>query len=61
MGTFVCLFRGINVGGRNVLPMKALVGLFEGYGLEEVKTYIQSGNVVFRCPATRISRLSSRC
>jgi uncharacterized protein (DUF1697 family) len=48
MNTFVALLRGINVGGKNRLPMKELVSVLEGLGLEKVKTYIQSGNVVFR-------------
>ncbi len=45
---FVALLRGINVGGKNKLPMKALVGLFEEAGCRDVRTYIQSGNVVYR-------------
>jgi uncharacterized protein (DUF1697 family) len=44
----VALLRGINVGGKNMLPMKELVALFVKAGCEEVTTYIQSGNVVFR-------------
>ena len=40
------LFRGINVGGRNILPMKELVVLLETRGFRNVKTYIQSGNVL---------------
>jgi uncharacterized protein (DUF1697 family) len=44
----VALLRGINVGGKNILPMKALVEIFRQSGAEDVKTYIQSGNVVFR-------------
>lgn len=44
----VALLRGINVGGKNLLPMKALAGIFAAAGCVEVKTYIQSGNVVFR-------------
>ncbi len=48
MNTYIALFRGINVGGRNILPMKALAGLLEDMGCENVKTYIQSGNVVLR-------------
>lgn len=43
----VALMRGVNVGGKNRLPMKDLVALFEGAGCSEVSTYIQSGNVVF--------------
>ena len=47
MTTYIALFRGINVGGNNILPMKELVGLLEGVGCTNVKTYIQSGNAVF--------------
>ena len=43
----VALLRGINVGGNNKLPMKALAALFEKAGCTQVQTYIQSGNVVF--------------
>jgi uncharacterized protein (DUF1697 family) len=43
----VALLRGINVGGKNMLPMKELVGLFSAAGCGEVATYIQSGNIVF--------------
>lgn len=44
---YVALFRGINVGSKNPLPMKELVTLLEELGLRGVKSYIQSGNVVF--------------
>jgi uncharacterized protein (DUF1697 family) len=47
MSVFVALLRGINVGGKNSLPMKDLVRLFEALGCKAVRTYIQSGNVVF--------------
>jgi uncharacterized protein (DUF1697 family) len=46
--TWIALFRGINVGGNNVLPMKSLPALLETCGCRGVQTYIQSGNVVFR-------------
>ncbi len=46
----VALLRGINVGGKNKLPMKELVAVFQAAGGDEVRTYIQSGNVVFRAP-----------
>ncbi len=45
--THVALLRGINVGGKNLLPMKELAKLFEKAGAVNVATYIQSGNVVF--------------
>ncbi|MCP5052040.1 MAG: DUF1697 domain-containing protein [bacterium] len=48
MNTYIALLRGINVGGKNILPMKELVALLEGMGYENVQTYIQSGNVVFQ-------------
>jgi uncharacterized protein (DUF1697 family) len=47
MKQWVALFRGINVGGRNLLPMKGLAELLAGQGCVDVVTYIQSGNVVF--------------
>lgn len=50
----VALLRGINVGGKNKLPMSALVELCEQSGCRDVRTYIQSGNVVFQAsPAAR--------
>jgi uncharacterized protein (DUF1697 family) len=48
--THVALLRGINVGGKNILPMKELARIFANAGCENVRTYIQSGNVVFDAP-----------
>ncbi len=48
MKTYIALFRGINVGGNNPLPMKDLVAALESVGARDVATYIQSGNAVFR-------------
>lgn len=48
MTTYIALFRGINVGGKHLLPMKELALLLEDLGCNGVRTYIQSGNVVFR-------------
>ena len=48
MNAHIALLRGINVGGKHVLPMKALVALLEELGCTGVRTYIQSGNAVFR-------------
>jgi len=50
MTTYVALLRGINVGGKRKIPMAGLKSLFSSLGLEDVATYIQSGNVVFRSP-----------
>jgi uncharacterized protein (DUF1697 family) len=49
--THVALLRGINVGGKNTLPMKDLVKIFSDAGCTSVRTYIQSGNVIFEAPA----------
>ncbi len=48
MNTYIALFRGINVGGNNIIKMKDLVDLLEGLSAKQVKTYIQSGNVVLQ-------------
>jgi uncharacterized protein (DUF1697 family) len=48
MHTFVALLRGINVGGKTMLPMPQLRSMLAEMGLEDVTTYIQSGNVVFK-------------
>ena len=47
VGVHVALLRGINVGGKNMLPMKNLIAMFADAGCSAVRTYIQSGNVVF--------------
>ncbi|HEX5337768.1 MAG TPA: DUF1697 domain-containing protein, partial [Gallionella sp.] len=49
MTTLIALLRGINIGGNHKLPMKELAALLTDMGLRDVRTYIQSGNVVFRC------------
>jgi uncharacterized protein (DUF1697 family) len=56
----VALLRGINVGGKNLLPMKALAEIFAGLGCSDVRTYIQSGNVIFRAPARVLKTLPAR-
>lgn len=48
--THVALIRGINVGGKNLVPMAALRTALEAAGFEGVRTYIQSGNVLLRAP-----------
>ena len=58
MNTFVALFRGINVGGKNILPMKELAAVFEGLGLSKVQTYIQSGNVIFQAASGSTGELA---
>jgi uncharacterized protein (DUF1697 family) len=53
----VALLRGINVGGKNLLPMKDLVRLFADAGCADVRTYIQSGNVLFQASPAKATRL----
>lgn len=48
---YVALLRGINVGGRNLVPMADLRAAFEDAGYGAVRTYIQSGNVLFETDA----------
>lgn len=48
---YVALFRGINVGGKNIVKMADLRELFCNMGFANVQTYIQSGNVVFSAAA----------
>jgi uncharacterized protein (DUF1697 family) len=60
MNTYVMLLRGINVGGRHSLPMKELRELLEDLGCRDVRTYIQSGNVVLQSPAKLALHLGER-
>lgn len=47
MTTFVALLRAVNVGGQNKIPMAELRQRLSAVGLGDVRTYVQSGNVVF--------------
>jgi uncharacterized protein (DUF1697 family) len=60
MNTYIAFFRGINVGGKNSLPMNDLVALLEGVGAERIRTYIQSGNAVFLSAEKNPSQLSAQ-
>ena len=53
----VALLRGVNVGGKNRLAMKDLARLCEGLGCRDVRTYLQSGNVVYRAPLAVAERV----
>jgi uncharacterized protein (DUF1697 family) len=58
MNIFIALLRGINVGGNNILPMRELVRVLDDLGLSRIKTYIQSGNVVFQTEQEDIEQLA---
>lgn len=60
MTIYIALLRGINVGGKNKLLMKDLMGLLENLGCQQVKTYIQSGNAVFQHSSEKPVELSQR-
>lgn len=55
---FLTLLRGVNVGGKNIVPKDALRGCFEDLGFSSVRTYIQSGNILFRSVNTGIPALT---
>ncbi|HET8784101.1 MAG TPA: DUF1697 domain-containing protein [Candidatus Limnocylindrales bacterium] len=50
--TYLVLLRGINVGGKNKVPMAELKALLTELGFEDVTTYIQSGNAILRSRET---------
>jgi uncharacterized protein (DUF1697 family) len=50
--TYICFLRGVNVGGNKLLKMAELKALFDALKLRDAKTYLQSGNVVFRSDET---------
>ncbi len=53
MSVWIALLRAVNVGGRDILPMADLRAALAGAGLGAAKTYVQSGNVVFRSDRPR--------
>jgi uncharacterized protein (DUF1697 family) len=57
MTRYVALLRGINVGGNNLIKMADLRACFETRGYDKVRTYIQSGNVLFAARSTSKARL----
>jgi uncharacterized protein (DUF1697 family) len=60
MPVIISLLRAVNVGGHNMLKMTTLVDLYESLGLRNAKSYVQSGNVIFRSDARDLARLRKR-
>lgn len=60
MNKYVAFLRAINVGGNAIIKMTDLKRMFETAGMENVQTYIQSGNVVFECAEKGISVLEKQ-
>ena len=59
MKTFIALLRGINVSGQKKIKMAELRAHLESRGYQEVRTYVQSGNIVFGYDETSFEKVSS--
>jgi len=57
LDVFVALLRGVNVGGNNMIKMRALKVSFQKLGFTEVSTYINSGNIIFKSKETDARKL----
>ena len=60
LNVFVALLRAVNVGGNNIISMRALKESFEGMGFKQVSTYINSGNVIFTTRETDARKLERK-
>lgn len=60
MNTYVALLRGINVGGHKKVPMADLKKMMSGMGFDDVKTLLNSGNVVFLATSTSCIELEEQ-
>lgn len=60
MKTYITLLRGINVSGKNIIKMDVLKQLCAEIGLQNVQTYIQSGNIIYQSVELDSSVLSKR-
>ena len=58
--TYLSLLRGINIGGRKKIRMQDLAQLYESMGFLNVRTYIQSGNVIFEAADEDGARVAER-
>lgn len=57
LNSYISFLRGINVSGQKIIKMQDLVLLFESFGFSDVKTYLQSGNVLFDSDETDTSKI----
>jgi uncharacterized protein (DUF1697 family) len=60
MSVYVSMLRAVNVGGTSRIKMDALRAVYESIGLKDVRTLLQSGNVVFRSSIADRERLVKR-
>ncbi len=60
MKTYIALLRGINVSGHNIIKMADLKFMLEEMNYKNVRTYLQSGNVVFGCDESSDVKLAEK-
>lgn len=60
MKRYIALLRGINISGKNKVPMAELKKCFENLNYMEVKTHLNSGNVTFSCNETGVAELTNQ-
>ena len=60
MPVIICMLRGVNVGGRNMIKMDALKALCVSLKLKDPQTYVQSGNVIFSSGEKDLPKLAKR-
>jgi len=60
MPVIICMLRGVNVGGHNMIKMDALKALCVSLKLKDPQTYVQSGNVIFRTEEKDQEKLTLR-
>jgi|TARA_R110000868_G_scaffold191714_9_gene435958 uncharacterized protein (DUF1697 family) len=60
VNSWIVLLRGINVGGKNIVPMKQLKEMLDALGCENVQTYIQSGNALLQHPESDRKMLTNQ-
>ena len=60
MPVIICMLRGVNVGGHNLIKMDALKALCVSLKLKDPQTYVQSGNVIFSSGEKDLAKLAKR-
>ena len=60
MPVIICMLRGVNVGGHNLIKMDALKALCVSLKLKDPQTYVQSGNVIFKTEEKELAKLAKR-
>lgn len=57
---YIAILRGINVSGRHIIKMEPLKQALELLGFKKIKTYIQSGNIIFQSDLTDVTDLETK-